>query len=124
VFDNDELKLVTVTVNEPDNSLTEDEIDDDTVFVNPLNPGITDMSNVIDPDRTPSAFILSFIVVLIELVNEFNDPVLVSTEEFYLPRRVRTHRSLRYRRLLSPRLIAPLELQAALCWETLLVKEK
>jgi hypothetical protein len=35
---------------------------------------------VIDPDRTPSAFILSFIVVLIELVNEFNDPVLVSIE--------------------------------------------
>jgi hypothetical protein len=76
----DELKLVTVNVNEPDSSLTEDEIDEETPVVNPENPGITDMSNVIEPDKTPSAFILSFIVVLIELVNEFNDPVLVSIE--------------------------------------------
>jgi hypothetical protein len=76
----DELRLVTVNVNEPDSSLTEDEIDEETPLVNPENPGITDMSNVIEPDKTPSAFILSFIVVLIELVNEFNDPVLVSIE--------------------------------------------
>jgi hypothetical protein len=76
----DELRLVTVNVNEPDSSLTEDEIDEETPLVNPENPGITDISNVTEPDKTPSAFILSFIVVLIELVNEFNDPVLVSIE--------------------------------------------
>jgi hypothetical protein len=34
----------------------------------------------IEPDKTPSKFILSFIVVLIELVNKFNEPVLVSIE--------------------------------------------
>ena len=32
-----------------------------------------------DPDITPSVFNLFFIVVLIDEVNEFNDPVLVST---------------------------------------------
>lgn len=92
MFDKDELKLVTVKLKEPDSWLTDDDIDDDTLLVNPLNPGTTEISNVIDPDNTPSAFILSLIVVLIEDVKldklpilELNPLVVVAIDDERLP---------------------------------------
>ncbi|MDI3349872.1 hypothetical protein DCBHLPFO_00659 [Mycoplasmopsis arginini] len=52
---------------------------EDILELNSLNPVVPVILTCIEPEITPSVFNLSLIVVLIEDVNEFKEPVEVST---------------------------------------------